>query len=130
MSRYTLSLHENAALRRDLQSWRGRAFTETELAGFDLKTVLGVPCMITLVHSPDGKYANIQAVAGLPKGMEAPPQVLPSREAQVFFVQPRRFSSCEISISEGRSAYSWKTWRTITVSSLLRRSLPPSGAKS
>ena len=78
MSRYTLSLHENAALRRDLQSWRGRAFTETELAGFDLKTVLGVPCMITLVHASDGRYANIQAVAGLPKGMEAPPQVLPS----------------------------------------------------
>ena len=34
---YTLCLHERAALRKDLESWRGRKFTEQELDGFDLE---------------------------------------------------------------------------------------------
>ena len=32
--RYTASLHEKSALRKDLESWRGRAFTNVELDGF------------------------------------------------------------------------------------------------
>jgi hypothetical protein len=37
--RYTLSLHEKARLRADLESWRGRPFTSEELAGFEMKTI-------------------------------------------------------------------------------------------
>jgi len=72
---YTLSLGDNANLRKDLQSWRGRAFTEEELKGFDLYTVLGKPCMVNIVHNPQesGKvYANIASIAALPKGMQTP----------------------------------------------------------
>ena len=38
---YTMSLHEKASLRQDLVNWRGRDFTEAELEGFDLRTILG-----------------------------------------------------------------------------------------
>ena len=74
---YTLSLSEKANLRKDLQSWRGREFTEQELAGFDLFTVLGVAAMVNVVHnSKDNKtYANVGAVTPLPNGMQAPPPV-------------------------------------------------------
>lgn len=75
---YTLSLNEKANLRKDLQSWRGRAFTEDELAGFDLFTVLGAPAMVNVVHNSANNgntYANVGSVSPLPKGLECPAQV-------------------------------------------------------
>jgi hypothetical protein len=59
---YTVSLHEKAKLRADLESWRGKKFTTEELAGFDLGTIIGKYCMIQVVHSADGKYANVQTI--------------------------------------------------------------------
>lgn len=72
---YTLSLHENAALRGDLESWRGRAFTEEERRGFDVSKLLGAPCMLNVIHAEkNGKiYANVTSIGALPKGMEKPP---------------------------------------------------------
>lgn len=81
-STYTLSLGDKANLRRDLQSWRGRPFTEEELARFDLFTVLGAPAMVNVVHNPskDGTrtYANVSSVSPLPKGVDCPDQINPT----------------------------------------------------
>lgn len=78
---YTLSLNEKATLRHDLEAWRNRGFTPEELDGFDLFTVVGVPCLVTVTHKPsqDGSrtYANVTGVTGLPKGMEKPNMVNP-----------------------------------------------------
>lgn len=73
-SQYTLSLHENAALRSHLQSWRGKAFTPEELEGFDISKLLGVPCQINVVYNESGgkTYANIETIMALPKGAEKP----------------------------------------------------------
>lgn len=74
-SKFTLSLHEKAALRKILQSWRGRAFTPEELKKFDVTTVVAKPCLITVTHSPKdggGVYANVGAVAKLPDGVNPP----------------------------------------------------------
>lgn len=71
-NRYTLSLSDRAILRKDLESWRGKSFTEEELAGFDVSNLLGATCLINVVHSADGKYANISSIMKLPKGMECP----------------------------------------------------------
>lgn len=62
---YTLSLHEKANLRKDLECWRGRKFTENELAGFDLEHLIGVNCQLQVIHniSDEGKtYDNVQAI--------------------------------------------------------------------
>lgn len=71
---YTSSLNERAALRRDLALWRGRDFTEAELASFDLKTIVGVPCLLTVVQREyNGRtYANIGGVTKMAKGMAKP----------------------------------------------------------
>lgn len=70
---YNAFFSEKANLRKDLESWRGRKFTEDELAGFDISKLLKVPCQITITHSTGEKtYANVSAVTGLPKGVEAP----------------------------------------------------------
>ncbi len=75
--RYTLSLHEKAVLRHDLESWRGRPFTDEELKGFDISNLLGKPCLLGIVHEDSGgkTYANISSILKLPKGMPAPAQV-------------------------------------------------------
>ncbi len=59
---YTASLHEKSKLRADLEAWRGRRFDDKELEGFDLKDVLGKYCMLQIVHSADGQYANVNAI--------------------------------------------------------------------
>jgi hypothetical protein len=74
-NRYTNSLGEKANLRKHLEAWRGRAFTEEELDGFDLETVIGVNAFISIVQNiSKGKtYANIAAIMKLPKGMDPLP---------------------------------------------------------
>jgi hypothetical protein len=69
---YTLSLSEKSNLRKDLQAWRGKAFTEQELDGFDLANLIGKGCQIQVIHKDTGNkiYANISAIMGLPKGMK------------------------------------------------------------
>jgi len=68
--RYRLSLHKKADLRKDLESWRGKKFTEEELKGFDLKKLLGAPCQIQVLHNKvdDKVYANIAAITKAPAG--------------------------------------------------------------
>lgn len=72
-SRYTASLADKATLRKHLEAWRGRKFTDDELRGFDLKNVLGKPCQIQVLHSDDGAYANVAAIMAIPKGMTVAP---------------------------------------------------------
>jgi hypothetical protein len=74
-AKFTLSLHEKAALRKILKSWRGRDFTPDELKKFDVETILGAPCLVSVSHAPKdggGVYANVDAVMKLPQGMAAP----------------------------------------------------------
>jgi hypothetical protein len=79
---YTASIGEKANLRKDLESWRGRAFSSEELRNFSLENVLGAPCLLGVVHKPskDGAkvYANVGSVMALPKGMTAPELVNPA----------------------------------------------------
>lgn len=71
---YTASLGEKANLRKDLESWRGRPFTSDELAGFDVKNLLGKSCLLNLikVQGQKGEKVVIATISALPKGMSAP----------------------------------------------------------
>ena len=52
---FTLSMHEKSSLRAFLTSWRGKGFTEDEAKAFDVTKLLGVPCMLSIVHEPGKK---------------------------------------------------------------------------
>lgn len=69
---YTMSLSEKSTLRRDLQAWRGKPFTNEELQGFDLKNILNVPCQLQInQEEKNGKtYTIIAAIMAIPKGMK------------------------------------------------------------
>lgn len=90
---YTLSLYEQSTLRKDLENWRGHKFSDDELNGFDLSRLLGVACMVTVVHAVSAsgnKYAKIGNITGLPKGWEVKPLCNPIFEFTVTdFAQDR-----------------------------------------
>lgn len=73
---FTLSLGKKSNLRPFLEGWRGRPFTDEELAKFDISVLAGQPCLMNIIHEvKEGKtYANIQSVMKLPKAMgDCPP---------------------------------------------------------
>lgn len=80
---FTLSLHEKSALRAVLKSWRGKDFTEDEAKAFDITKLLGVQCMINIIHKPSKKdpskiYEEIAGITSMPKGLTAPEQINPT----------------------------------------------------
>jgi hypothetical protein len=93
---YTFSMNEKAALRRDLESWRGVKFSKEDFGRFELSNVLGVGCMLNVVwaESGDKVYANIASIARLPKGMAAPSLIARRR---CLSLEPGEFDSDEMS---------------------------------
>lgn len=71
---YKLSMHQKANLRKHLDAWRGKKFTEEEAAEFDLTKLLGAFCKLQITHSTskDGQktYANIEAIMSTKKKVE------------------------------------------------------------
>jgi hypothetical protein len=69
---YTASLFEKANLRKHLESWRGRKFTDDELKEFELENLIEANCQIQVIHNIGNNgivYANVQAIVPLAKGM-------------------------------------------------------------
>jgi len=76
-SEYTASIGKKATLRSVLESWRGKPFTADELKGFDVAKLIGVPCMLSVIHSANAKgkvFAKIASISGMPKGIACPVQ--------------------------------------------------------
>lgn len=80
---FTLSMYEKANLRKFLEGWRGKGFTDDEAEAFDITVLLGKVCMVSIIHktSKNGKvYADISSVTTIPKGLNVPPQINDSFE--------------------------------------------------
>jgi hypothetical protein len=92
---YTLSLHEKATLRKDLENWRGKPFTEAELAGFDVETLRGVNCMLNIVEhkKQDGTLTQkIGSIMPMIKGMA---KISPVNTEPPAWIAKRRAESLE-----------------------------------
>ena len=80
---YTMFMSDKANLRKDLESWRGKAFSDDEAKNFDITKLLGAPCMINIIHEagkkdPSKKYQKIASITPLPKGFACPSQINPT----------------------------------------------------
>lgn len=117
---YTLSFVDKANLRKHLESWRGKAFTDEEAANFDITKLCGVPCMLNIVHksSSDGTktYANIASVSPIPKGLTCPDQINPTRilaydswDQSVFMSLPNWLSEKIEGTPEFKSKFNMET---------------------
>lgn len=72
--RFKLSSFAKAPIRQFLESWRGQAFTDADFGTFDIKVLLGKPCMLGIVHEEKNgnTYSNITSVMKIPKGLNIP----------------------------------------------------------
>lgn len=86
---FTISMGKKANLRKFLESWRGKTYTEEQaLAGVELHKLVGHPALVSVEHrtSQQGRtYANIASIAPLPKGMPKPD--LPPYERPAFYAE-------------------------------------------
>lgn len=65
---FTLSLNEKSNLRPFLVGWRGKEFTPAEEDGFEVASIIGKVCQLSVIHEQgnDGKVrAKIQGAFGL-----------------------------------------------------------------
>ena len=58
---FTASTHKNAQLRGVIDGFLGKKLTDEEAKTFDIWTLLGKTCMITVVHN--GEYVNVSSVS-------------------------------------------------------------------
>lgn len=95
---FSLSMHEKSTLRAFLTAWRGKGFTEEEAKSFDITKLLGVPCMLSVVHEP-GKtdptrmFDKISSCSAVPKLMTVPPQINPTFEFTLETFDQKKFDS-------------------------------------
>jgi hypothetical protein len=129
---FTLSLSEKSNLRKDLQTWRGKEFTEEELKAFDLKNVLGQWCMLSITHRQynDKTYCNIENInpvpssirkAGLPDGHNEP-KLFSIREADMDLFE--KFS--DYIKDKIKASPEWESWSGVAPSANLNQEAAPS----
>jgi len=71
---YTASMNEKSTLRKHLEGWRGKKFSDAEAASFDVSAILGKACMLSVVESESGgkTYSNIAGIGSIPRGVPTP----------------------------------------------------------
>lgn len=74
---FTLSTHEKSTLRAFIDGLQGRKMTEQEAKAYDVTTLIGRECLISVTHTEKGEktYANIASASPMMKGMVCPPAV-------------------------------------------------------
>jgi len=81
---YGFSMAPKANLRNVVvHGMLGTSLTDTEADGFDIDSLLGNPCLLSIGHQPDKndpeiKYERILSVSPLMKGQTCPDQINPS----------------------------------------------------
>ena len=78
---YTLSMHEKSNLRKDLEMWRWKVFTNKELGSFDVTDLLGKTCNISVIHKVaknGNEFAQVGGVSAIQKGVEVLEQFNPT----------------------------------------------------
>lgn len=75
-------MSEKANLRKLLQTWRGKNFTDEEAANFNILSLMGVLATINIAHktsSTGREYDYIASISPAMKGLTVPAQINPSR---------------------------------------------------
>lgn len=72
---FTSYFSEKANLRKFLEAWRGRPFTEEERKGFGVEKLLGAVGYVNVIHEVSKKgrtFGKIKSIMPLPKGSPKP----------------------------------------------------------
>lgn len=110
---YTLSLNQKATLCKDLESWRGKPFTNEERNGFDVEKLIGVNCLLNIIEQEktDGNtFCKVASISPPLKNMDKlevvnkkPPEWINElRKRSIEYNEPetRTFDQSEMQYSE------------------------------
>jgi len=101
---YTLSLGDKANLRKDLENWRGKAFTAEELDGFDVQALIGANCLLNIVEYDKRDGSKGQTIGSISKLMKGMPVIKPTRTEPPEWIARMRSESEEMKSSAGNGA--------------------------
>ncbi len=90
--KYTLSLHEKATLRHDLEAWRGKGFEPEELEGFDVEKLRGIPCRLSIVHKKNENKTSASISAIMKADPHGPKLVIHNKTAPDWLAKERNGS--------------------------------------
>lgn len=69
---FTISASNKGNLRKFIESWNGKSYSDDEFLEFDLFDQIGKPCQLNVVLNETKEYANVDNLMPIPKGFPAP----------------------------------------------------------
>ena len=75
---FTISSSNKSNLRKFIESWNSKSYSDDEFLEFDLFNQIGKPCQLNVVLNESKEYSNVDNLMPLPKGFPAPATSTPS----------------------------------------------------
>ena len=75
---FTISSSNKSNLRKFIESWNSKSYSDDEFLEFDLFDQIGKPCQLNVVLNESKEYSNVDNLMPLPKGFPAPATSTPS----------------------------------------------------
>ena len=69
---FTISSSNKGNLRKFIESWNGKSYSDDEFLEFDLFNQIGKPCQLNVVLNETKEYSNVDNIMPIPKGFPAP----------------------------------------------------------
>ena len=69
---FTISGSNKSNLRKFIESWNSKSYSDEEFMEFDVFEQIGKPCQLNVVLNETKEYANVDNLMPLPKGFPAP----------------------------------------------------------
>ena len=69
---FTISSSSKSNLRKFIESWNSKSYSDDEFLEFDLFDQIGKPCQINVVLNETKEYSNVDNIMPIPRGFPAP----------------------------------------------------------
>ena len=69
---FAISASNKSNLRKFIETWNSRSYSDEEFMEFDLFEQIGKPCQLNVVLNETKEYANVDNLMPIPKGFPAP----------------------------------------------------------
>ena len=74
---FTIASSNKSNLRKFIESWNGKSYSDEEFGEIDLFDQIGKACQLNVVLNSTGEYANVDNLMPIPKGFPAPTTATP-----------------------------------------------------
>lgn len=69
---FTISSSNKSNLRKFIESWNGKTYSDDDFLDLDIFDQIGKPCQLNVVLNSTGEYANVDNIMPIPRGFSAP----------------------------------------------------------